>query len=49
MPNHYIEDYESMTGKQRESEPDPQVVETKMVEAPKAPPVKSSDVQVETA
>jgi hypothetical protein len=49
MPYDYVEDYEEVTGKKPEPAPvEVMGAEAKVVEAPKARPVKKSDAKVET-
>jgi hypothetical protein len=49
MPNHYVEDYEQVTGKKPEPAPvDTMQTEAKVVEAPKKAPAKKATAKVET-
>lgn len=51
MTVHYCDNYEELTGKQRDNAAEPAVVslvETKVVEAPETPEPQASDVPVET-
>jgi len=48
MPNHYVEDYEALTGQKPEDSPAPDVITEKVVEAPKKAAPKKSTAKAET-
>lgn len=49
MPNHYVEDYEALTGKKPTDAAKPDVMTTaKVVEAPAKAPAKKSPVKATT-